>query len=495
MIVEDEVIVGKDIQASLESLGYCVTSLLSSGEQALERIEQDSPDLVLMDIVLKGEMDGIEAARRIVSRFDIPIVYLTAYSDLSMLKRAKMTEPFGYLLKPFDSKELRSTIEIALHKARKEKELRRSEERLRILADSTYDWESWCEPSGKCIYVSPSCEVMTGYSREDFYNDPRLVEKITYPDDRERIAKHLGEELATREVCHIDFRIVCRDGRQRWIYHTCQPVFAQDGSFLGRHANNRDVTGYKLAEEALRESEEFHRAALGNVSDAVFLTDATGAFIYVSGNVAGVFGYSEEEVYRLSNVAELLGQGLLEPAELGAPAGGRSIEREVTDSSGNRRFLRVNVRQVAVKGGTLLYTCSDVTLNKLMEEVLEGKAHPPGAPEDSDRPEELQLGHNFRVMAHKEGSDLVVEGVTEELTQAKAFITTEHWQALQADDRLMLTVFIPPSFSGQDKTIGLRGQAVVTEVDGESGGVGVRFLLSLKQFEPVANPSNEEIES
>ncbi|MGA9187445.1 MAG: response regulator [Methanosarcina sp.] len=122
LIVEDEHIVAMGIKKMLKSLGYTVTGVASSGEDAISKTESTFPDVVLMDIMLKGDMDGVEAAREIRERFDVPIVYLTAYSDNNILERAKITEPFGYIIKPFDEKDLYSSIEIALHRQRKEKE-------------------------------------------------------------------------------------------------------------------------------------------------------------------------------------------------------------------------------------------------------------------------------------------------------------------------------------------------------------------------------------
>ncbi|SMC96253.1 CheY chemotaxis protein or a CheY-like REC (receiver) domain [Desulfocicer vacuolatum DSM 3385] len=120
LIVEDEFIIAKDIQASLENMGYLVCAIVSSGEAAIKKLEQENPDLVLMDIILKGKMDGIEAAMQIRSLFNIPIVYLTAYADEDTLERAKITEPYGYVIKPFNDRELRIAIEMATYKHKME---------------------------------------------------------------------------------------------------------------------------------------------------------------------------------------------------------------------------------------------------------------------------------------------------------------------------------------------------------------------------------------
>lgn len=130
LVVEDSSIIARDIQRILRKLGYAVPSLAYSGKQALAAAEENRPDLVLMDIVLKGDMDGIETAALLRERFNIPVVYLTAYADESTLQRAKITEPFGYVLKPFQERELHVAIEMALYKHKAEEERRQLYHRL-----------------------------------------------------------------------------------------------------------------------------------------------------------------------------------------------------------------------------------------------------------------------------------------------------------------------------------------------------------------------------
>jgi signal transduction histidine kinase len=116
LVVEDERIVAKDISRRLERLGYIVVATASSGQEAIQKAIKTQPDLVLMDVQLKGEMDGIEAAQQIRVGLDVPVIYLTAYADQNTLQRAKITEPFGYIVKPFDERDLHATIEIALRR-------------------------------------------------------------------------------------------------------------------------------------------------------------------------------------------------------------------------------------------------------------------------------------------------------------------------------------------------------------------------------------------
>jgi CheY-like chemotaxis protein len=123
MIVEDEIIVAKHIEDSLQSLGYYVTGIVSSGEDAVEHAAGFHPDIALMDIMLGGETDGISAAAMIRKRHNIPVIFLTAYSNEKTIQRAKTAKPYGYILKPFEETDLFTSIEIALHKHRIERRL------------------------------------------------------------------------------------------------------------------------------------------------------------------------------------------------------------------------------------------------------------------------------------------------------------------------------------------------------------------------------------
>jgi len=116
LIVEDESIIAEDISDSLISLGYRITDIVYSGEEAIQSATKSRPDLVLMDVNLQGEIDGITAAEVIRSRFEIPVIYLTAYADENTLRRVNKTKPFGYIVKPFEEKNLHTTIQIALHR-------------------------------------------------------------------------------------------------------------------------------------------------------------------------------------------------------------------------------------------------------------------------------------------------------------------------------------------------------------------------------------------
>ncbi len=131
-------------------------------------------------------------------------------------------------------------------------ELKNSEERFRTLANFTYDWEYWLSPDGNYVYISPSCERITGYSSDDFQKAPELLERIVHVDDRAAVTRHLREEPIEGSVVDpVTFRIITRDGEERWLEHVCQPVYNSRGEYLGRRGSNRDITERRRAEEAL----------------------------------------------------------------------------------------------------------------------------------------------------------------------------------------------------------------------------------------------------
>lgn len=136
LVVEDESIVSKDIQHSLKKLGYNVVGAAATGEKAIELAQEFNPDIVLMDIMLKGDMNGIEAAEQIRTTMNIPVIYLTAYADEGTLARAKVTEPCGYIIKPFKEIDIHTSIEMAIYKHKRESDVRKERDMLYSLVEN-----------------------------------------------------------------------------------------------------------------------------------------------------------------------------------------------------------------------------------------------------------------------------------------------------------------------------------------------------------------------
>ncbi|MGE5411628.1 MAG: response regulator, partial [Clostridiales bacterium] len=161
LVVEDEKIVAIDIKRRLTSLGYNVIAAVSSGEKAIEVAAVHFPDLILMDIMLEGKLDGIETAQQIKDKYAIPVIFLTAYTDEKTIQRAKTAEPFGYILKPFEIRDLRSTIEIALYKAETQKKLRESEQWLNTVLNSIGEAVIAVDANNNIKFMNPLAETLT----------------------------------------------------------------------------------------------------------------------------------------------------------------------------------------------------------------------------------------------------------------------------------------------------------------------------------------------
>lgn len=228
LVVEDESIVAKDLQNKLEKLGYSVPAFVTRGEDVIKKIEETKPYLVLMDIKLEGKMDGIDATNRINSQFDIPVVYLTAYADEKTLKRAKLSTPFGYILKPFQTRELHTVIEIALYKHKMEKKLKNSEERYRayVVATSQIIWI--IDPDEEVDSDIPTWKAFF-VRRDKGTNKEKLWLETVHPDDREKAKQILSQALITKRLFEVKFRLQKGGKDYQTLMVRGVPVFEKDG--------------------------------------------------------------------------------------------------------------------------------------------------------------------------------------------------------------------------------------------------------------------------
>jgi PAS domain S-box-containing protein len=179
-----------------------------------------------------------------------------------------------------------------------EEALKESEERYRIVADNTYDWEFWIGPDGRSRYQSPSCLRITGHSMDEFERDPELAASIVHPDDREAYLAHHHGVLKWRMPGGMEFRIARPNGEVRWLEHYCQPVFAEDGEYLGVRGGNRDITERRIAEDALLESEARYRRLLDSVTSYIYTVTVRGGQAVATDHAPGceaVTGYTPDD--------------------------------------------------------------------------------------------------------------------------------------------------------------------------------------------------------
>ncbi|OEU68264.1 MAG: histidine kinase [Desulfovibrio sp. S3730MH75] len=185
LIVEDEAIIALNIKGSLNALGYTTIGVASTGEKAIELALEQLPDLILMDIMLEGDMDGIETAEKINKEYCIPVIYITAYADEETLSRAKITEPFGYIIKPFEDRELSLTIEMALYKHRAECALKENRRWLKTTFNSIGDAVITTDKYGQIKSVNKTASLMLGCSAEylfakKFSSEVDMVEPTSF---------------------------------------------------------------------------------------------------------------------------------------------------------------------------------------------------------------------------------------------------------------------------------------------------------------------------
>lgn len=249
MVVEDEPVTLMAELSVLREHDYLLVGSVLSGEAAIGLAGREQPDVVLIDISLNGEMDGIRTAEIIHQQHHVPVVFVANPGDAHLVARARKRGVFGFVTKPIDRTNISNAIQLTLFQHGMEKELHESEERFRIFAEHTHDWEYWLSPTRKPVYHSPSCLRITGYSAEEFMANPELLVEIVHPEDVDVVKEHIHQACATSwKPDDIDFRIVTRQGEVRWVNHVCQPVHNKTGRFRGRRAGNRDITDRKQLE-------------------------------------------------------------------------------------------------------------------------------------------------------------------------------------------------------------------------------------------------------
>ncbi|HOZ89608.1 MAG TPA: response regulator [Bacteroidia bacterium] len=236
LVVEDESIVAKDIQQTLIRLGYDVPATASSAQNAYARLEEHEPDLVFLDIKLKGDLDGIHIAEHIKQKYDIPVIFLTSFVDKNTLDRAKITEPYGYLVKPFNESDLQTTVEIALYKFQKDLQVRENERRFANALANVEEAILVADTEFRITFLNPKAESMTGFGNESAQG-MSLFKLIKIEGDEYEIvnADNLGKLMKQDEVLSIKQSniTIVRDYSNIKADFTCSPIRDEKNQLLG----------------------------------------------------------------------------------------------------------------------------------------------------------------------------------------------------------------------------------------------------------------------
>jgi PAS domain S-box-containing protein len=275
LIVEDETIVAMDLAATLRRLGFEVVGMVGSGEAAVETADSLRPDLILMDIRLKGVMDGVEAATIIQRRDKIPIVFLTAHADLDTVERTKAAAPYGYLVKPFEEKALHRAVEVALDRAASDKAEQRealdalwqSEERFRLLVNAVKDYGIFViDSEGRVVTWNPGAERLTGFSSDDVIGK-RVDGVLRPPDAPGEPLEDLFERVRRDGSAEWDDFGIRKDGTRYTPHIYCTTMLNRAGELIGYVSLVRDVTEQRSLEMQLAQAQKLE--SIGQLAGGV----------------------------------------------------------------------------------------------------------------------------------------------------------------------------------------------------------------------------------
>jgi PAS domain S-box-containing protein len=290
LIVEDERIPAEAVAKTLEYLGYEVTDIVSTAKRALEEVEKKTPDLVLMDIKLKGKEDGIEAARQISSQANIPVIFITAITDKETVARAKTTGPYGFVYKPIEEKELYSAIEMALYKHKMEAELRKSEVKFRRFFENDPDYCYMVSPEGLIMDVNTSALRALGYKKAELVGKP--IKTIYDSDSYQKLAskEHKAGETTGKQADE-EMVIITKNGQRLTVLLRADVVKDHAGKILYALSVQRDITGRKQAEEELIRLSTAVRMS----TDSIVLSDIQGKITDVNEATLKMFGAGDRD--------------------------------------------------------------------------------------------------------------------------------------------------------------------------------------------------------
>ncbi|GAB4372602.1 MAG: hypothetical protein Kow009_08640 [Spirochaetales bacterium] len=253
LIVEDEKIIALDLKRRLLDFGFEVIGIIPTGEQAITVAGEESPDLILMDIMLKGQIDGIEAAKQIRHSLDIPVVFLTSYSDQDTLDRAKEAEPFGYILKPFKEQELLTTIEIVLYKHGIERKLHEQEQWMSAILKGIGDGIIAIDTDERIYFMNPVAEILTGYRETDVKGKPieevfRFLDELSDTPIPSRLLLESDHSYPT--LLNNIILLTAHEGRIP-IEGSVAHISKRNGAVLGKVIVFRDVSNLRRLTDSL----------------------------------------------------------------------------------------------------------------------------------------------------------------------------------------------------------------------------------------------------
>lgn len=378
LVVEDERIVALNLKQRLERLGYDVSDLAVNADQALCAVKDHTPDIVLMDIHIEGDVDGIDTAKLINRERPLPVIYLTAYSEEPTLERARSTMPYGYLLKPFSEKELHATIQMALERHEVELALKQSEARLRfaLSAANMGAWElTRLHDAGETLYAGEADKIL-GHSDQAFCGSRSEFLALVASEDRDKVEAHFETAISNNTPCDIEFKAGGVGSQQRFL--RLQGKLIEDSNLVQLVGVIQDVTDLKQSEKVLKNAATVFEAT----QDGIMILDADANVVNCNHSFTTMTGYELGEVQgsvksfvdvysmRAANQA-----ALIEALESGGNWRG---EANITCKGGCVIPVLIAVNAVKVEDSEeyqFVLVITDLTAIRAMERQLEFLAH------------------------------------------------------------------------------------------------------------------------
>jgi len=292
LIVEDNRIVAEDIKQTLEILGYEIVGIATSGKKAMEMVKHTRVDMALMDINLGKGVNGIKVAQHFKEKYQIPVVYLTAHADKKIIGLAKKTEPFGYLVKPFNKHELQSTLEVALYKYKSDLKVKKSEQKYRTFVENFQGIAFRGFEDFSIDFITGNVKQITGYSQTDFISGKVMYKDLIHPDDIGRIKREVKAFMASDQVfAHREYKIIDKLENVHWVSENISKVYGQKGQVCV-DGTIQDITTRKQAESRIG----VLKIAVDNSAESICITDANGIIEYVNDAFEKLSGYSRKEL-------------------------------------------------------------------------------------------------------------------------------------------------------------------------------------------------------
>ncbi|SFC16476.1 hypothetical protein SAMN05421780_103132 [Flexibacter flexilis DSM 6793] len=288
LLVEDDILVLKFLTKVLEQHGYSIVATASDAVQVFSYLTSNEVDLILMDIQISGDLDGVETAKKIQEIKDIPIIYLTSSSDAETIERASQSGAYGYLPKPIDRHSLFSTIDLAIYKHSMEQLLKQKNAQLDMILSSTQDivWSADLE-NNTMPYINAVAAKIYGQSTEPLEKDLNYWKNIVHPDDHDKIRIIFYKSENTQ----IDYRIIRPNGETRWLSDHISFRHNSLGKLVGVDGIARDITEQKKIQDELL----LHNKALDTTLDAVCIGNMTGKITYGNAALSKLFGFREND--------------------------------------------------------------------------------------------------------------------------------------------------------------------------------------------------------